>query len=297
VTATAAERRKGVALMIAAGFCWSTGGILVRSADLRDPWEIVFWRSVFMVVFVAAVLAIQNRGRVVAKVVASGMPGVWTGLALGATFFFFILSVTQTTVVNTLVLMSTGPFFAALAGRIFLGEHVPARTWIAIAVALAGVLLMFADSLGSGEFAGNLLALGVPVAFAANVVLLRKHRANVDLVPSVLIAGLFAIVVAAPLAWPFTPTVRDLVVLGVMGMAQVGAGCVLMTVASRYLTAGEIGLLGLLETILGPIWVWLGVGERPAPLALAGGGIVLGALVANAVAGRRSRAAVGATVA
>jgi drug/metabolite transporter (DMT)-like permease len=70
-----------------------------------------------------------------------------------------------------------------------------------------------------------------------------------------------------------------------------------MTVASRYLTAGEIGLLGLLETILGPIWVWLGVGERPAPLALAGGGIVLGALVANAVAGRRSRAAVGATVA
>jgi drug/metabolite transporter (DMT)-like permease len=234
---------------------------------------------------------------VVAKVVASGMPGVWTGLALGATFFFFILSVTQTTVVNTLVLMSTGPFFAALAGRIFLGEHVPARTWIAIAVALAGVLLMFADSLGSGEFAGNLLALGVPVAFAANVVLLRKHRANVDLVPSVLIAGLFAIVVAAPLAWPFTPTVRDLVVLGVMGMAQVGAGCVLMTVASRYLTAGEIGLLGLLETILGPIWVWLGVGERPAPLALAGGGIVLGALVANAVAGRRSRAAVGATVA
>lgn len=297
MTATAAERRKGIALMIAAGFCWSTGGILVRSADLRDPWEIVFWRSVFMVVFVAAVLAIQNRGRVVAKVVASGMPGVWTGLALGATFFFFILSVTQTTVANTLVLMSIGPFFAALAGRVFLGEHVPARTWIAIAVALTGVLLMFADSLGTGEFAGNLLALGVPVAFAANVVLLRKHRASVDLVPSVLIAGLFAIVVAAPLAWPFTPTVRDLVVLGVMGMAQVGAGCVLMTVASRYLTAGEIGLLGLLETILGPIWVWLGVGERPAPLALAGGGIVLGALLANAVAGRRSRAAVGATVA
>jgi len=297
VTATAAERRKGVALMIAAGFCWSTGGILVRSADLRDPWEIVFWRSVFMVIFVAVVLAIQNRGRVVAKIVESGMPGVWTGLALSTTFFFFILSVTQTTVANTLVLMSTGPFFAALAGRIFLGEHVPARTWIAIAVALAGVLLMFADSLGTGEFAGNLLALGVPIAFAANVVLLRKHRASVDLVPSVLIAGLFAIVVAAPLAWPFTPTARDLVVLGVMGMAQVGAGCVLMTVASRYLTAGEIGLLGLLETILGPIWVWLGVSERPAPLALAGGGIVLGALVANAAAGRRSRAAVGATVA
>jgi drug/metabolite transporter, DME family len=82
-----------------------------------------------------------------------------------------------------------------------------------------------------------------------------------------------------------------------MGVAQVGAGCVLMTVASRYLTAGEIGLLALLETILGPIWVWLGVGERPTPFALTGGAIVLGALAANAAADRRSRTAVGATAA
>ena len=156
---------------------------------------------------------------------------------------------------------------------------------------------MFADGLGTGQLTGNLLALGVPIAFAANVVVLRRHRASVDLVPSVLLAGVFSIAVAAPLAWPFTPTVRDLVVLGTMGVAQVGAGCVLMTVASRYLTAGEIGLLALLETILGPIWVWLGIGERPTPLALAGGAIVLGALLVNAVAARRSRTAVGATVA
>jgi len=297
VTATPAERRKGIALMIAAGFCWSSGGILVRSVDLADPWEIVFWRSVFMVLFVAAVLAVQHRGRVIGKIVEAGMPGVWTGLALGATFFFFILSVTQTTVANTLVLMSTGPFFAALAGRIFLGEQVPARTWIAITVALAGVALMFADGVGTGRLAGNLLALGVPVAFAANVVLLRRYRASVDMVPSVLLAGVFAIVVAAPLAWPLEPTARDLVVLGVMGVAQVGAGCVLMTVASRWLAAGEIGLLGLLETILGPLWVWLGIGERPTPLALVGGAIVLGALLVNAVAGMRGRNAVGATVA
>jgi drug/metabolite transporter (DMT)-like permease len=249
------------------------------------------------VVFVAIVLAIQNRGRVLAPIVRSGMPGVLSGLTLGATFFFFILSVTQTTVANTLVLMSTGPFFVALAGRLFLGERVPVRTWVAIAVALGGAVLMFADGLGSGQLAGNLLALGVPVAFAFNVVVLRRYRANVDLVPSVLLAGVFAIVVAAPLAWPFSPTARDLGVLAVMGSVQVGAGCILMTMASRYLTAGEIGLLALLETTLGPLWVWLGVGERPTALALAGGAIVLGALLANAAAGRRSRTAVGATVA
>ena len=85
--------------------------------------------------------------------------------------------------------MSTGPFFAAAAGQLFLGERVPARTWFAIAVALAGVVLMFTDGLGTGQLAGNLLALGVPIAFAPNVVVLRRYRASVDLVPSVLIAG------------------------------------------------------------------------------------------------------------
>jgi multidrug transporter EmrE-like cation transporter len=235
VTATAAERRKGVALMIAPASL-EPGSILVRaptsatrgrsSSGARCSWCLR-----------RGVLAIQNRGRVLEKIVQSGMPGVWSGLALGATFFFFILSVTQTTVANTLVLMSTGPFFAALAGRLFLGEHVPLRTWIAIAVALAGVVLMFADSLGTGQLAGNLLALGVPIAFAANVVVLRRHRASVDLVPSVLLAGVFSIIVAAPLA-----AVRD----GARprrprhdGRCAGQGGCVLMTVASRSLTAGE----------------------------------------------------------
>ena len=257
MTATAAERRKGIALMIAAGFCWSTGGILVRSTDLRDPWEIVFWRSAFIVIFVAIVLAIQNRGRVLAPVFRSGMPGVLSGLTLVATFFFFILSVTQTTVANTLVLMSTGPFFAAAAGQLFLGERVPARTWFAIAVALAGVVLMFTDGLGTGQLAGTpheqQQRLGVPIAFALNVVVLRRYRASVDLIPSVLIAGVLAMLVAAPLAWPFTPTARDFAVLGAMGFFQVGAGCVLMTVATRYLSAGEIGLLALIEILLGPL--------------------------------------------
>ncbi len=297
MTTANAARRKGIALMIAAGLCWSTGGILVRSTDLRDPWEIVFWRSAFMVIFVAIVLAIQNRGRVLAPVFRSGMPGVLSGLTLGATFFFFILSVTQTTVANTLVLMSTGPFFAAAAGQLFLGERVPARTWFAIAVALAGVVLMFTDGLGTGQLAGNLLALGVPIAFALNVVVLRRYRASVDLIPSVLIAGVLAMLVAAPLAWPFTPTARDFAVLGAMGFFQVGAGCVLMTVATRYLSAGEIGLLALIEILLGPLWVWLGIGERPSNLALVGGCIVLGALVGDAAAGRRRRAAPAATIA
>jgi drug/metabolite transporter (DMT)-like permease len=183
--------------------------------------------------------------------------------------------------------MSTGPFFVALAGSLFLGERVARRTWLAIAVALLGIIAMFAEGLGAGRIAGDLLALGVPVAFAANIIVLRRYRAQVDLVPAVMLAGIFSIALAAPLAWPFTPTTRDLVVLAIMGCVQLGAGCVLMTMASRHLSAGEIGLLALLETLLGPIWVWLGMGERPTDLALVGGLVVLGAIVANALYGLR----------
>jgi drug/metabolite transporter (DMT)-like permease len=284
---SAAARRKGVLLMIAAGLCWSTGGIFVRSVALADPWEIVFWRSAFMVAFLFALLVWWHRGAVLSRIAAVGSAGVLSGALLAATFFFFILSITRTTAANTFVLMSTGPFFVAAIGFAFLGERLPARTWIAIFAALAGIALMFVAGIEVGRTAGNLLALGVPLAFAVNIVILRKMHATVDMVPAVLIAGLISLVVAAPVAWPFVAAPRDLALLAPMGILQVGLGCVLMTRATRYLSAGEIGLLCLIETILAPLWVWIGVGERPTMLALAGAVVVIGALAANEWIGLR----------
>jgi drug/metabolite transporter (DMT)-like permease len=257
------SHRKGVLLMIGAGLCWSTGGILVRSVVLTDPWEIVFWRSVFMVVFMMGILTLWHRAKVLEKIFEVGLPGILAGALLASTFFFFILSVTRNTVANTLVLMSVGPFFVALSGRILLGERVSLRTWVTISAALVGIVLMFSEGLDSGRTTGNLLALGVPIAFGLNVVILRRTHASVSMAPAVMLAGIFSIVVSFPLAWPFTPTLRDFVVLGVMGWVQLGIGCVLMVMAARYLSAAEIGLFALLETILGPVWVWLGFGERP----------------------------------
>jgi drug/metabolite transporter (DMT)-like permease len=287
VTTTAAARRKGVLLMIAAGLCWSTGGIFVRNVASTDGWEIVFWRSVFMVAFLFAVLVWWHRGAVWSKIAAVGAAGLLSGALLAATFFFFILSLMRNTAANTFVLMSTGPFFVAVFGWFFLRERVPLRTWIAIAVALAGITLMFAEGLDAGRSLGNVLALGVPTAFALNIVVLRRMHATVDMVPAVMIAGLISIVVALPFAVPLDPTPRDLAVLAPMGFLQLGLGCLLMTKATRYLSAGEVGLLSLIETILAPIWVWLGVGERPTELALVGGLIVFGALVANEWVGFR----------
>ncbi|HET9042771.1 MAG TPA: DMT family transporter [Burkholderiales bacterium] len=296
MTTDPAARRKGVLLMIAAGLCWSTGGIFVRNVASADGWEIVFWRSVFMVAFLFAVLTWWHRGAVWSKIAAVGTAGMLSGALLAATFFFFILSLMRNTAANTFVLMSTGPFFVAVFGWIFLRERVPLRTWIAIGVALAGITLMFADGLEAGRSLGNLLALGVPTAFALNVVVLRRMHAGVDMVPAVMIAGLISIAVALPFALPLDPDPRDLAVLAPMGFLQLGLGCLLMTKATRYLSAGEVGLLSLIETILAPLWVWIGVGERPTELALAGGVIVFGALVANEWVGFRQGRPVAAPV-
>jgi len=260
---------------------------------LTDPWEIVFWRSVFMVIFMIGALTLWHRRKVMEKIFAVGFPGILAGALLASTFFFFILSVTRNTVANTLVLMSVGPFFVALSGRILLGEQVSLRTWGTISAALVGIVLMFAEGLDSGRTIGNLLALGVPVAFGLNVVILRRTHASVSMAPMVMLAGIFSIFVSLPLAWPFTPTLRDFVVLGVMGWVQLGIGCVLMVLAAKYLSAAEIGLFSLLETILGPIWVWLGFGERPTDMALVGGLIVISALMLNGLLGMRGRSSPG----
>jgi drug/metabolite transporter (DMT)-like permease len=272
---------RAVLFMVIAPIFWSSGGLLVRLLSFADAWEIVFWRSSFMAVFVAGTLFVMHRGRMPAAVREVGWPGVLSGAFLAGQFFLFIASLTRTTVANTFVLMSVSPFLAALAARLFLAERVPLRTWMAMGAAFAGIVVMFADSLDPGRLAGNLLAIGVSVLFAFNITVLRKAHARVDMLPTVMIAGLLSIPLAWSLAMPFEASARDLAILAVMGCVQLGAGCLLMVAASKNLSATELGLLALLEPILGPIWVWALLGEHPGPLALAGGAIVLCAVIAN----------------
>jgi len=130
---------------------------------------------------------------------------------------------------------------------------------------------------------------------ALNVVVLRHVRARVDMVPAVMLAGLFSVAFALPMALPLQASTRDLLVLAGMGTLQLGLGCLLVTVATRHLGASEIGMFALLETILGTLWVWLGIGERPTELALAGGAVVVGAVVANHWAESRAASRAAAT--
>ena len=284
---TPAEHRKGIALMIGATLCWASAGVLVRNMEVTDGWKITFWRSSIMTAFLLVVLSVQHGSRLLQRVHAMGWPGVVSGLLFAGMMICFILALSLTTVANTLVVGSISPFVAALCGRIFLGEKVAPRTWVAMVAAIGGILVMFYDALSSGGWAGNLIALCIPLGFGANVVILRKHRAAVDMVPSVLLAGIFSALIALPFALPLSVSAGDLALISIMGVVQLGVGLLLMMAAVRFLSSAEIGLLSILEIVFGTLSVWVLIGERPSQAALIGGAIVIGALGANHIAGLR----------
>ncbi len=267
--------------MAGAAVCFSTGGLFVRHLPALAPQQIVFWRSLFAGAFIFCVLAIWHRRALPARVRATGWAGVISACFLAATFFFFIFSISRTAIANAAALMSTGPLFLAAAAWAFLGERPRGGTWLAIAAALAGMGLMFSEGFGEGRVVGDLLALGVPAAFTVNYILLRRAPTRTDPTVSALIAALLAVAVAAPLVWPPAISARDLAVVAALGIIQIGCGLVLMTRAYHRLSAGELGLIGLAEPVLAPLWVWLAIGERPGPAALAGGVLVLAAVFVN----------------
>ena len=286
MTTAPPNRARGIVLMLCAGLCWSTGGIIVRSLVLKDVWEIVFWRALFMAVFLG-VLLLMLRGRgALASVRAIGAAGVLAGMCLAAQIYCFILALLNTTTANAFVLMSLSPLFAALAGLLFLRERLAWHTWIAIAFALGGIVIMFGEGLGSGRWLGNLFALCIPFAYACQIFFVRKvqgaHGKAPDLLPTVLTGALIAMTPALWFGWPLEAAAPDIWLLALMGCVQLGLGCWLMTLAVHHLRAAEMGLLALTETILAPVWVWIGIGEAPGHAALAGGVLIVGALAVNA---------------
>src|SRR5258706_4387361 len=265
--------------MLLCTFLWSTAGVITRATSVTNGWEASFWRSLFLSFAIGALLLVQHRGAALRSLVPMGWPGLFSSLCWAVMFVSFMVALSRTTVANALFIMGVMPFCAALAGWLFLRERVPARTWLAIAAAAGGIGIMFNDALRNGNIEGSLIALSIPIAAAANTVVVKLGRGRPDLVPALLGCGRIATLVSWPLALPFSASPMDLALYGTLAVFQLALACVLLVrLVLLHLTAAEIGLLSLLEIVLGPLWVWLALGEAPAGAIVAGGLVVLAAV-------------------
>ena len=215
-------------------------------------------------------------------------------------FTAFMVAITMTTVANVLVTMAIAPLLTALVARIALGQRLPARTWAAIVAAGLGIAWMYVHELAvvdARHVAGVAIALGVPIAAALNWTAIQKSRdGRADLLVAVLIGAVLSAAVTLPLALPMRTSGHDIALLALLGVAQLAVPCLVAVAAARVLPAPEVALLSLLEIVFGVTWTWLGADEAPSRDVLAGGALVLGALVANeSIALRRRRTVAPAT--
>lgn len=284
------SRLRGRSYVALSALAWSSAGVVQRSLTV-DPMTQVVGRSAFACLAILAFVAIAERGgtqrafRSMRRVELSF--AVCTAISSAA----FILALNATTVANVLLLQAAAPLLAAALGQVFLGEQVGARVWIATLVALAGMAIMVGGP-GGGLSAGLILAGVVAVSFAASIVLARRHS-DVSMAPASCVGQLLLVVCLAPLSHPAQVGVHDLLLLGGLGIGQIGLGFVLLTLGARLIPAAEIALLSLLEVALGPLWVWLARGEIPAPATLAGGCVILLAVLLAMMWTPRPAAALG----
>jgi drug/metabolite transporter (DMT)-like permease len=286
--------RRAVALMVLVTLLWSIAGVVTRHLDAARSFEVTFWRSLFCALTLAIGLSML-RGRALWTSLLRRDTALWaSALCWAVMYTAFMVALTLTTVANVLVTMAIGPMVTALFSRLFLGQHLPLRTWLAIVAAGTGIAWMFgAEASGGGSLLGSLVASAVPLAGAVNWILLQKNaqsgaRAN-DMLPAVLLGALISAAVTLPLAWPLQASAHDLGLLALLGSVQLALPCLLVVRLSRELPAPEIALLALLEVLFGVTWAWLGAGERPPASVLLGGALVLGALVANEACALRGR--------
>ena len=282
----------GILLVLLAGVFWSSIGIVIRLMDGADAWQILFYRSLSLTIFLFAVLAIRSGGWPGRVFREAGTTGVLGGIALVAAFAGSIMSILGTSVANAMFLFASAPFFAAVLGWALLGERVRRSTWIAIAVAAGGILLMVSEAISFGQFWGNAAAVMSALGFAFFTIALRRGHMT-DMLPVVCYGGLFATVLAALVCLTtgdgLAVSGRDAALAAALGVFQLGTGLSIYTIGSRVVPAAELALLAMTEVVLGPFWVWLFLGETAGFYTLLGGAILLAAIAGNALSGLRRR--------
>ena len=271
----------GTILVLLGAICLSFGGIIVKSFEGANLWQILFWRQIFFSIVVALYLLIVYKKNFFKSFRSSGLPGVIAGVFLGVGFSAYVFAMYHTTVANTLFIISTETIFLALFGYIFLKEKINLVTLISIIMGMSGVLLIIGSSLSiqsNTQFFGNIVAFIMPISFAVLVVIVRKYP-KIDMVPSQFIAGVIAALIGYLVAGKLSVSPHDLFLGFLAGTFQIGFGFIMITIGSQTTPAAVVGILMLTEAVFGPLWAWLFINEIPPISVLLGGGIIISAIL------------------
>ena len=273
---------RGIVMSGAGMLILSPDGLLLRLISDASTWDVIFYRALFTTLTLGVYLFFKEPRSLPAIFGNFGRSGWIATFLMTASTLSFVGAIANTSVANTLVLVATMPFFSAILGWLFIGEAVKPRTWVSIFLALTGIFVIFSGSFSEGNWLGDFLAILTALLQGLNLVVLRNARERNLTIPSLGLSGVLAALVVLPFAHPMAVGLADLSYLALMGFVIVPVSLVLFLGGARYAPAAEVALLALVETVLGPFWAWIGVGEVPSQMALVGGGIVISAIFLNA---------------
>ena len=279
--------REGRLAILLAAVAWSTAGLGQRGLEATAVTQVAGRAFFAALALFALVLAMERRGTVRAFL-GMGRSGLAMTVFLAISSGAFLLALNHTSVANVLFMQAAAPMMAALLGWVLISEPVDGRTWAALLLAGAGVAVMAAGSLDAG-----IAAVGLPLLMTASfavVIVIARHRRDVSMMPATCASQVLVVVVCAPFVTLGSVSGNDWAILAALGVGQMGLGLAFLTIGARLIPPAQVAIISLLEVVLGPLWVWLAYDERPSAATLAGGAIVVAAVVVQAVGVPGSRA-------
>jgi drug/metabolite transporter (DMT)-like permease len=272
----------GTLLLVASASAYSTAGFFTRLIQV-DAWTLLFWRGLFGGAFLALIVVVQQRGRLWPAIRAMGIEGVLVAICSALATVCFLNAMRLTSVADVMVIDAAIPFVTAAMAWLILGERESLWTLGATATAFAGMAVMAGPAVVQGRFLGDALAFAMAVLMALVIVLIRRKK-GVNMVPAVCASAFLCSLIVWPFATPLQVDAREFGLLALFGVSQFGLGLLLLAFGTPLVSATRGALLGVLQTPLGTLWVWLAFAEQPALLTLIGGGIVLAAVVSDMLA-------------
>ena len=279
----------GPLLIFLGALCLSFGGIIVKSFEGANLWQILFWRQIFFSIIVALFLLINYKKNFFTSFYTAGLPGFIAGVFLSVGFAAYVFAMYTTTVANTNFIITTETIFLAILGYFFLREKITYITLVSIILGMSGVLLILGSSLSiqsSEQFLGNLVAFIMPISFAVLVIIVRKNS-KVDMIPAQFIAGILAALIGLFVAGKISISLHDLTLAFLAGFFQIGFGFILITIGSKYTPAAVVGVLMLTESVFGPLWAWIFINEVPPTSVIFGGGIIIFSILLQSIYGNK----------